>query len=35
MADNFQRTTEKIMEVIEDPVFAKEDVEMELEEVDF
>lgn len=35
MADNFQLTTEKIMEIFDDPLFAKDDVKMELEEVDF
>jgi hypothetical protein len=32
---NFDRATENIMEVFEDPFFRTGDVQMELEEIDF
>lgn len=35
MMSNFERATEKIMEVFEDPVFSGDMSKMELEEIDF
>ncbi len=32
---NFDRATDKIMEVFNDPIFAHDDGRMELEEIDF
>ena len=35
LRDNFERTSENLMEVLNDPRFASEGSEMELEEIDF
>jgi hypothetical protein len=35
MVTNFNRATDKIMEVFNDPIFAHDDGRMELEEIDF
>jgi hypothetical protein len=35
LVNNFNRATDKIMEVFNDPIFAHDDGRMELEEIDF
>lgn len=35
MMNNFNRATDKIMEVFDDPIFSHDGERMELEEIDF